>query len=188
MRADDDAPLSSGTVVQVVAPLGALGVLLLVLRLRGRRLREELALWWPEPSRLVLWAAAFLVLVWVEHLLEGAFGLPLARPWGVRYGGLERLLRVLGIAVIAPVTEELIFRGALFTQLGRTALKAPGAVVVTAALFAALHVQYGMPELLFIVADGLFYGVARARTGTTVVPLVCHMLGNGYAALERLLP
>jgi membrane protease YdiL (CAAX protease family) len=37
-----------------------------------------------------------------------------------------------------------------------------------------------------ILIDGLFYGLARAKTGSVLVPLVCHMIGNSYAAWERL--
>jgi hypothetical protein len=50
-----------------------------------------------------------------------------------RYLGAERLLRVLGIVLVAAVAEELIFRGALFTRLERTRLRAGGAAAVTAA-------------------------------------------------------
>ena len=40
--------------------------------------------------------------------------------------------------------------------------------------------------MAFILVDSLFYGLARAKTGTVLVPLVCHMIGNSYAAWERL--
>jgi membrane protease YdiL (CAAX protease family) len=39
--------------------------------------------------------------------------------------------------LVAPVAEELIFRGALFTQLERTRLRAGGAVAGTAIALAA---------------------------------------------------
>ncbi len=56
----------------------------------------------------------------VEARLEPALGLAPATPWGGRYGMGERLLRVLGIVLVVPVAEELVFRSALFTQLART--------------------------------------------------------------------
>jgi membrane protease YdiL (CAAX protease family) len=34
--------------------------------------------------------------------------------------------------------------------------------------------------------DGVFYGLARAASGSVVVPLACHMIGDGYAAWERM--
>jgi membrane protease YdiL (CAAX protease family) len=105
-----------------------------------------------------------------------------AEPWGHRYGTSERLFRTLGIVLVAPTVEELIFRGALFTPLARTRLGAVGAVVITALAFAAFHVQYGVPQLVLIAVDGVFYGSARAATGSSLVSLACHVLGNAYAA------
>jgi membrane protease YdiL (CAAX protease family) len=62
----------------------------------------------------------------------------------------------------------------------------PGAIALTAAFFAILHLQYGAPQIGLILVDGVFYGLARAASGSVVVPLACHMIGNGYAAWERL--
>jgi membrane protease YdiL (CAAX protease family) len=178
--------VSGATVARVLAPGLALAALALVLRARGRSVRQELALRWPGFGRMLPWIAAFALLVVAEARLEPLLGLPPAEPWGARYVGAERLLRVLGIVVVAPVAEELIFRGALFTRLERTRLGVGGAVAVTAVAFAALHVQYGAAELGLILVDGLFYGIARAATGSSLVSLACHLLGNGYAAWERL--
>ena len=178
--------MSAGTLLRLIAPLLALLALGLVLRARGESLRETFAL---VPIRLPVlagWIAAFAVLVAVEAVLERLFGLPRAEPWGTRYGAAERLVRVVGIVAAAPLAEELILRGAVFTRLARTVLEAPGAIAVTAAMFAMLHLQYGPRQMALILADGLFYGLARAKTGSVLVPLTCHMLGNAYAAWERL--
>jgi membrane protease YdiL (CAAX protease family) len=51
-----------------------------------------------------------------ETWLEPQLGIPPAESWGSRYLGPARLLRVLGIVLVPPVAEELIFRGALFTN------------------------------------------------------------------------
>lgn len=178
--------MSAGTLVRLLAPLLALLALCLVLRARGEPLREIFALVPTRRRVLAGWVAAFLLLVAVEAALEPLLGLPRTEPWGERYGAFERLVRALGIVVAAPVAEELIFRGAVFTRLARTQLGDPGAIAVTAALFAMLHLQYGPGQMALILADGLFYGLARAKTGSVLVPLTCHMIGNAYAAWERL--
>jgi len=178
--------MSAGTLVRLLAPLVALLALCLVLRARGESIPEVLAL---VPTRLPVlagWVVAFLVLIAAEAVLEPLLGLAGAEPWGNRYGAVERLVRVLGIVVAAPVAEELIFRGAVFTHLVRTRLDAAGAIALTAALFAMLHLQYGPRQMGLILVDGLFDGLARAKTGSALVPLTCHMIGNAYAAWERL--
>jgi membrane protease YdiL (CAAX protease family) len=140
----------------------------------------------PRWSVLVPWVAACAALVALEAVLEPLLGAPRAEPWGDRYGATERLLRVVAMVLIAPAAEELILRGALFTRLARTRLEVPGAIAVTAALFAIAHLQYGSGQMGLILVDGLFYGLARAKSGSVLVPLVCHMVGNTYAAWERL--
>lgn len=85
---------------------------------------------------------------------------------------------VLGIAavavvVIAPVAEELIFRGLSFAALGRYAL--PG----SAALFAMAH---GLPILLApIFVAGLALGWLRRRTASLYPSLAVHMSLNAIA-------
>jgi membrane protease YdiL (CAAX protease family) len=36
------------------------------------------------------------------------------------------------------------------------------------------------------LADGLFYGAARYFTGSTLLPILFHSLGNLYAVYERI--
>ena len=55
---------------------------------------------------------------------------------------------------MAPVTEELILRGAAFTRLARTGLEASGAIAVTAAIFAILHLQVRAWGRTMILIDG----------------------------------
>jgi CAAX protease family protein len=178
--------VSTGTLVRVGAELLGLLVLCLMLRARGESLREALALVPPRLSTLALWAAAFSVLVALEALLERLLGFPPVHRWESGYGPAELLVRLAGIIVVAPVAEELIFRGAAFTRLAQTALGPSGAIAVTAAIFAMLHLQSGSGTMALILVDGLFYGLARAKTDTVLVPVVCHMIGNSYAAWERL--
>ncbi|HET7240296.1 MAG TPA: CPBP family intramembrane glutamic endopeptidase [Gemmatimonadales bacterium] len=178
--------MSTGTLVRVGAELLGLLVLCLMLRARGESLREVLALVPPRLSRLAVWVGAFIVLVAFEAVLKPLLGFPPVRPWSVSYDSAEVLWRLAGVVLVAPVAEELIFRGAAFTGLARTSLGASGAIAVTAAIFAMLHLQYGSGAMAFILVDALFYGLARAKTGTVLVPLVCHIIGNSYAAWERL--
>jgi len=178
--------VSTGTLVRLGAELLGLLLLCVVLRARGESLRKVLALTPPRLSTLAAWAAAFSVLVALEALLEPLLGFPPVHPWEAGYHSADLLVRLAGVVLVAPVAEELIFRGAAFTRLAGTGLGPSGAIAVTAAIFAMLHLQYGSGHIALILVDGLFYGLARAKTGTVLVPLVCHMIGNSYAAWERL--
>jgi membrane protease YdiL (CAAX protease family) len=77
------------------------------------------------------------------------------------------------LVVLAPIAEELMFRGLCFAAMGRYAL--PG----SAALFAIAH---GLPVLLLpIFVAGLVLGWVRARSGSVYPGMAVHMTLNAIA-------
>ena len=78
-------------------------------------------------------------------------------------------------AVIAPITEELIFRAGLFRYL-RTRVSRGFALVMPALLFGVLHGN--LAAFLPIFALGLFFSLAYERTGRIAVPMIAHALFN----------
>ena len=184
--AGDRGRVSAAALVRLAAELLAVLALCLALRSKGASLREEFALVPVRRAALAGWVGAFALLVALEALLGPLLGFPAGRPWESPYGATELGMLLVATVLVAPVAEELIFRGAVFSRLARTGLEASGAIAVTAAIFAILHLQYGSWAVAIILVDGLFYGLARAKTGSVVVPLVCHLLGNSFAAWGRL--
>nr|WP_228530617.1 MULTISPECIES: CPBP family intramembrane glutamic endopeptidase [Myxococcaceae] len=94
-------------------------------------------------------------------------------------------MRAVGILLFAPAAEELLFRGLLFGQLERTRLGTAGALVVSAALFAVLHLQYAPLSMALIFLDGLVLGAARAQARSVLLCFLMHALGNAVALAER---
>ncbi len=86
---------------------------------------------------------------------------------------------LIGAAVGAPIAEELLFRGLLFGVLRDTRLRLTGTMIVTAALWSALHMQYSLYGLAAIFLIGLYLGWLRERTGSLLPPMICHALYNG---------
>ena len=88
-----------------------------------------------------------------------------------RFSDGERVLLLLMVVVLAPVVEELFYRGALQGLMGERLDPLP-AIVVTAAVFAFLHFQV-LPFLgLFIV--GVVAGLVRHRTGRLAPAMWMH--------------
>jgi len=82
-------------------------------------------------------------------------------------------IAVVGLVLVAPAAEELVFRGLGFATLGRYAL--PG----TTALFAIAH---GLAVLLIPVAiAGLLLGLLRMRTNSVYPGMGVHMSLNALA-------
>ena len=91
------------------------------------------------------------------------------------------------IVIAAPLFEETFFRGFLFRGFESSFMRPAGAVVVTAALWAAIHIQYDLHDILIIFVMGLLLGAARAHTGSLLLPLAMHSAGNLAATVEAAL-
>ncbi len=188
-------------VLALVATTGGLLFALGWLRLRGRLTTE---VWGPEPASarvLVLGIVFGVVGTLLTYLVNGVVGLVVEVDGGVEQqvvqdalaGGTSLLLAVLVAVVIAPVAEELLFRGLLFPALRRWVGLWPAAVVSSLA-FTIVHVEIVLSQPLALV--GLFtFGVLLAwthhRFGNLLVPIVAHSLFNSVSltlviALDRL--
>lgn len=89
---------------------------------------------------------------------------------------------VFYVVIVAPVIEELWFRGLLQTSLRETFGPKLG-IVATALVFAFAHTSSGPPVSQLI--GGLVFGFAFERTKGLTSPILLHMLGNGtYVALS----
>jgi len=176
------------TVVRVALPAFAILVILRVARQRRLSFREDLGLQFPSYEKALLWVAVFVALMVVQELLWKALGLPPPEPWRNKYTGVMKIVRVFAMAVLAPVSEELLFRGIIYHTIAVTPLKDAGAIAITSVAFAVLHFQYGIGEMSFILFDAVFYGIVRCSTGSTGLTMIMHVLGNSYAAYQRLSP
>ena len=100
--------------------------------------------------------------------------------------GAQALL-VLLVVVLAPVAEELFYRGMLI-PLAMRRWSARWSVAIVAGLFAALHLDpRQLPGLLLV---GLGLGALRVWRSTVAAPVAAHVAFNaaGLAALAIDLP
>lgn len=102
---------------------------------------------------------------------------------------LKKSLLIIGMILFAPVFEELLFRGFLLSRM--TILLSPKnhwiAVVITALLFAVLHLQYNTVIMIYIFCIGLFLSIMKLKTGNLWLPILFHVVGNLIAALPILM-
>ncbi len=83
------------------------------------------------------------------------------------------------IAIGAPVSEELLFRGFMLPALSKSRLGFAGAALVTTLLWMALHYTYSIFGLIEIFAIGLILSWALWRTGSLWAPMALHAINNG---------
>jgi len=95
----------------------------------------------------------------------------------------SKLLCFFLYCVIAPLSEETIYRGFLLTALS-SSMKWRDAVVMSSLAFSVAHLSGGSFVQLFVI--GCITGLAYCRTGTLVASFTIHSLYNAvtlYMAL-----
>jgi hypothetical protein len=136
----------------------------------------------PSPSLFAVAGPAIAGLAVAVAYLAVTFGvggaprLGLLEGFGV--GGPPRWLGVALVCVVAPLSEELAFRGYVLARLSRV-LKPRDALVLQAALFSALHLAPLSLPSHFVL--GLVFGHVRARTGSLLPSVLLHVAWNAAA-------
>ncbi|WP_232237686.1 MULTISPECIES: type II CAAX endopeptidase family protein [Actinoalloteichus] len=95
------------------------------------------------------------------------------------------VLIFLHLLVLAPLCEELVFRGALWGAMDRLRWSRWTAFGVTTALFAVAHLEPARTPLLLVI--GIPIGLARLFTGRLLAAVVAHQVNNLLPALGVLL-
>ena len=132
---------------------------------------------------LLVWLAALVVGAVVSAALAPLLGQPQSNAVSLLRQSFDPLfigLIVPTVCLLAPVCEELLFRGALFGWLRRL-LPTPAAIVLTAGLFAGAHLLPTLFPVLFVFGLGATW--VRERTGSTLNSFAMHATQNTFAVL-----
>lgn len=93
------------------------------------------------------------------------------------------MLVLPSVVLGAPIAEEFIFRGQLFTALSRTRLGFIGTSIITSAAWAGLHLTEPWFSVSLIFVMGLVFGYLMWRFGSLWVTVVCHAVWNGVYSM-----
>jgi uncharacterized protein len=135
------------------------------------------------------WITGFLLAILATDYLYAyviqAFHLPLQTNDQVllsysRYAPLTTYATLIVAVFVAPLCEEVFFRGFVFTGL-RRGMPVGWAIVFSSLIFAVAHFDVGSFAVLFII--GLALAFLRWRTHSLWPGVILHMLNNGVAAL-----
>lgn len=94
------------------------------------------------------------------------------------YAVSDKILAFIIIAIVAPIAEEIIFRGFLYGRL-RKRLNLPVSMLLVSLLFAILHGQWNVGVNVFVVS--LVLCSFREITGTIYAGILVHILKNAIA-------
>ena len=90
---------------------------------------------------------------------------------------------LLWVCVIAPVTEEYMFRGAILRTL--SGYGSGFAIVASAVCFGLMHGNMGQTPMAFLI--GLVMGYVAAKSGNIRQTIFIHMVNNIIASIPQIL-
>lgn len=149
----------------------------------GRQWRAQLGFCAPRAWELLTWCLYFiaflLALEWLTHIMDRPVTPDFMNE--VYASADSKLLLFVAVVVVASVFEEVFFRGFLLEGLRGSRVGSAGGVLLTAALWSVVHIQYDLFGIASIFLIGLMLGIARLRTASLWTPIVLHALNNALA-------
>lgn len=167
-----------------------IGLICLLIQWRGGlSIRAYLGIGKMQARHLLLW----LLILALFMLTSEGIGYLLERPVVPEFmieaysTAAAPILLWLALIVAAPVFEETLFRGFLQGSLQASGVHAGLMLLLPAALWAAIHLQYDYYDMSWVFLFGLLLGLARWHTGSLFVPIIMHMLVNLLATIVTML-
>ena len=164
------------------------GLLVFAARLRHWPPEAYLGLVMPRRAEVIIAVACIVVLGVVFDAVLYVTGRDLVVPFQVKIWRTAAdanwlIWLFVAIVVVAPIGEEIMFRGFLFRGLARPGweIHAIGAISVAWAL---LHIQYDWLGMAQVFLLGLMLGWFRWASGSTILTIGMHMLINLESMIE----
>jgi uncharacterized protein len=174
-------------IATLVATPICIALIVVFARLRKKlALKDYLSLKRPTRRQLLEWCSVAIMCNVGIDLLKSLVDLDIIPPFVVKTYETAGFLPLfyLSVVVLAPLFEELFFRGFLYQGFRHSFLKTTGAIAISAVLWALIHQQYNWVDITGVFVFGLVLGLARQRTGTIYVPIAMHALNNFLALLQ----
>ncbi len=100
---------------------------------------------------------------------------------------LDLLMLVIAICIVAPIVEEVIFRGLAYTRLVNSRAGVTGAIIITSIVFTFIHIQYELTVLAILSVFAFLLGYVRYKTNNLVYCIALHMQINMMSTIELFL-
>ena len=181
-QGEGTAPLQLMLLIAFAAYLAVAAAILGLARWRGGAGWRRLVAWQPMVWRLndkILWAiAAGALLYSVAATAALGYFYPKSQSWFEIPSDRKAALILFVLAVVlAPFTEELLFRGWIYTSL-RFSFGLWPAVLASAAVFGFAHYEDTHLYALAVFPVGIALALIRERTGSVKASMLFHAFNN----------
>src|SRR5262249_42548504 len=150
-------------------------------RAAGWPIARYLALVPPTRRDFLMGFFALIILIAALELVTRFLGRDTVEPFqadayrAARNAGMVPLLWI-AFVIAAPAGEEILFRGFVFRGWAASPLGPVWTIVLTSAIFSAMHTQYDWFGILQTGLIALVFGWLRWRGGSTLLSILLHTL------------
>ncbi|HUC08228.1 MAG TPA: CPBP family intramembrane glutamic endopeptidase [Solirubrobacterales bacterium] len=175
----------ANALVQLATALGFLLVPFAIAAGRGATVRQaafQLGLRSFRPGAIKWMFAAIGAYLLFAIVYTAVFGQPEQKDIAEDFGTVP--VQILLIAIAAPISEEVCFRGMLFGGL-RERWPRIAAALLSGLIFGGLHAITGLSAVPVLVAFGFILALLYEKTGSIWPGILLHMLNNSVALLGQ---
>ena len=135
------------------------------------------------------WTIGFLLFAILSELTLFHFSILEVSKWHHSFS--PSIILIAGAVILAPIAEELLFRGLVLNALLKKKLSIHLAIIIQAIFFVLLHnftyenTLSSNIGILQSLVDAVLFGYARYYTKSIYTPMTMHITGNAIAILEK---
>lgn len=185
----DNLPMNGffqSVAVCAVAPF-TIGLIVLFAKIRRKiTIKQYLGFHNPGWKKISKWCVVLVIFVGCFDTLTFSINRPVVPEFMVNVytTAYFRPLLWLAFVIVAPLTEEIFFRGFLFKGIEGSKMGPVGAVIITSLVWAVMHTQYDVYGMVSIFLGGLLLGFARVKSNSIYPPIIMHVIQNIIATIE----
>lgn len=92
--------------------------------------------------------------------------------------GLGLVLMIMNLLIVAPISEEIVLRGIVYTRVEKTTNPVV-AIMVSSLLFGLMHIMAGGPVLVIgAMLMGVVFGLIYYKTNSLLICFIAHSIAN----------
>ena len=176
------SPVESAVSYLITVPL-QIWFIFWLLRRRKIDLSKNLGLYHFNRNALIYSLVAYVILYLVLTVYSYAFQISPPEEFIKLMKATPFILNFLMVVIGAPIVEELLFRGFLFSQLKTTKLGVNGSIILTSLIWTSIHLQYDLFLLIPIFLIGLLLGYLMHKYNSLYLVIIVHAVHNLQATL-----
>ena len=176
------SPVESAISYLITVPL-QIWFIFWLLKRRKIDLSKNLGLYHFNRNALIYSLVAYVILYLVLTVYSYVFQISPPEEFIKLIKATPFILNFLMVVIGAPIVEELLFRGFLFTQLKTTKLGVNGSIILTSLIWTSIHLQYDLFLLIPIFFLGLLLGYLMHKYNSLYLVIIVHAVHNLQATL-----